>query len=188
MLIANQKRKENIAEYLIYMWQVEDLLRACQLDDDMIDKYLVERFRGKEGVDESKLQEIRQWYHDLAQMMLAEGKREAGHLQINENILIDMTDLHLHLLKNGQDAIYTSAFYSTLPIIVELRSKEGEEKKGELETCFTALYGLLMMRLQKKEVSEETDIAMKQISKFLALLAEKYKMWKEGKIKFDDEN
>ena len=28
MIIAQKKRKENIAEYLLYMWQIEDLIRA----------------------------------------------------------------------------------------------------------------------------------------------------------------
>ena len=28
MKIASQKRKENIAEYLLYMWQIEDIIRA----------------------------------------------------------------------------------------------------------------------------------------------------------------
>lgn len=187
MLIALQKKKENIAEYLIYMWQIEDLLRACNLDDNIIEKQLVSRFQQVDGITDETYNQIRQWYQDLTQMMLSEGKREGGHLQINENILIDLTDLHLRLLKNGQDAIYTSCFYSTLPIIVELRSKEGDEKKGELETCFTALYGILMLRLQGKEISSETDLAIKQISKFIALLAEKYRMYKSGELQLDEE-
>jgi len=182
MLIAQQKRQENIAEYLLYMWQVEDLLRACQLDDDKIDQLLVQRFSGVTD----DLAPIRTWYLELRDMMLTEGKREAGHLQVNENILTDLTDLHLHLLKAGQDAIYTSCFYSTLPYIVELRGKEGEQKVGELETCFTALYGLLILRMQKREVSEQTHVAMQQISKFIALLTEKYKAWKNDELKFDD--
>ncbi len=175
MLIAQAKRKENIAEYLLYMWQVEDMLRACQIDDDKIDELLVARFVSMEGVTEETLKAIRQWYHDLAAMMLTEGKRESGHLQINEVVLADLTDLHQRLLRSGEDAIYTSAYYSTLPTIVELRSHQGEHPQGELETCFTALYGLLMLRLQGKEVSRETLGAMSQISKFVALLAEKYK-------------
>lgn len=187
MLIALQKRQENIAEYLIYMWQIEDLLRACQLDEDKIEEQLVNRFRQIPDITEETISRIRQWYMDLAQMMLSEGKREKGHLQINDNVLIDLTDLHLRLLKNGQDAIYTSCFYSTLPIIVELRSKEGDDKKGELETCFTALYGILMLRLQGKGISNETDLAAKQISKFIALLAEKYRLYKNGELKLDEE-
>ena len=186
MLIALQKKKENIAEYLLYMWQIEDLLRACNLDESTVEAQLVNRFRQLSEVDDKMLRQIRTWYQDLTQMMLSEGKRESGHLQINENVIIDLTDLHLRLLKNGQDAIYTSCFYSTLPMIVELRSKEGEEKKGEIETCFTALYGILMLRLQGKEISEETDLAIKQISKFIGLLAEKYRLYKTGELKLED--
>lgn len=187
MLIALQKKQENIAEYLLYMWQVEDLLRACQLDEQKIEQLLVGRYRNLEGITEAQLQQTRQWYLQLRDMMLTEGHRDSGHLQITQNVLIDLTDLHLHLLKQGQDAIYTSCFYSTLPYIVELRDREGEEKVGELETCFTALYGLLLLRMQKKEVSEQTQVAMNQISKFLGLLSDKYKEWKTGNLKFEDE-
>ncbi len=185
MIIAQQKRKENIAEYLLYMWQVEDLLRACDLDDDRIDQLLVSRF--KSIVPDEQLPAIRQWYLELRDMMLSEGKRQIGHLQINTNVLSDMTDLHLRLLKDGHDAIYTSCFYSTLPYIVELRGREGENKLGELETCFTALYGVMILNMQKREISEQTKVAMQQISKFIALLADKYNAWKKGELKFDED-
>ena len=182
MLIAQQKRHENIAEYLLYMWQVEDLLRACELDDQRIEQLLVSRFASVTA----DLAPVRQWYLELRDMMLTEGKRQTGHLQINDNLLSDLTDLHLRLLKDGDDAIYTSCFYSTLPYIVELRSHEGEQKVGELETCFTALYGVMLLRMQKREVSEQTRLAIQQISKLIALLSDKYKAWKSGELKFKE--
>ena len=37
MFIARQKRKENIAEYLLYMWQMEDLVRSFKCDIEAID-------------------------------------------------------------------------------------------------------------------------------------------------------
>ena len=43
MIIAQQKRKENIAEYLLYMWQVEDMIRANQLDIDKINDNIISR-------------------------------------------------------------------------------------------------------------------------------------------------
>lgn len=175
MLIALQKRQENIAEYLIYMWQVEDMLRACQLEEAKIEQLLVNRF----ATMTEDLAPIRQWYQELRDMILAEGKRESGHLQININVLNELYDFHQRMLKEGQDAIYSSCYYSTLPYIVELRSKEGDQLVGELETCFTALYGLLLLQLQKREVSEQTRAAMQQISKFIALLADRYKAWKK---------
>ncbi|MCR5394257.1 MAG: DUF4924 family protein [Bacteroidales bacterium] len=187
MLIALQKKHDNIAEYLLYMWQIEDLLRGLGCDEDRIAP-LADRFRGVEGMDDEKVAAIRQWYFDLNSMLLAEGKRKSGHLQINTNTLLDINDLHLMLLRSEQDSIYSAAFYNTLPYIVELRSKEGDKQVGEIETCFTALYGVLLLRLQKKEVNQETTVAVQQISKFLGLLSEKYKQWKSGELKFPGED
>ena len=36
MYTASAKKKENIAEYLLYMWQIEDIIRAYKLDIDLI--------------------------------------------------------------------------------------------------------------------------------------------------------
>ena len=44
MIIASQKRKENIAEYLLYMWQIEDIIRAYKLDIDTIDEQIVSKY------------------------------------------------------------------------------------------------------------------------------------------------
>ena len=44
MIIAEQKRKENIAEYLLYMYQVEDMIRANELDLESIEKTLISKF------------------------------------------------------------------------------------------------------------------------------------------------
>ena len=44
MIIASQKRKENIAEYLIYMWQIEDIIRANNLDIERIKENVIDRF------------------------------------------------------------------------------------------------------------------------------------------------
>ena len=51
MLIALQKRKENIAEYILYLWQVEDLLRALQFSPEAIYSTLVAK---TEGADEQQ--------------------------------------------------------------------------------------------------------------------------------------
>ena len=104
-----------------------------------------------------------------------EGVADSGHLQLNKNVIIALDDLHRRLLSDPKFAAYSAQFYHTLPIIVELRAKAGENKAGEIETCFNALYGILMLRLQGKEISEETAQAASQISKFLALLSHYYK-------------
>lgn len=102
-------------------------------------------------------------------------------------MIIALDDLHRRLLADPKFASYSAQFYHTLPIIVELRAKAGENKSGEIETCFNALYGILMLRLQGKEISEETLQATAQISKFLAVLAHYYKLDFNNELKFTED-
>lgn len=167
MFIASNKRKENIAEYILYMWQVEDIIRANNLDIDSIQKNIIDKF----NLSDAQKKELKDWYESLIDMMRMEGVEKSGHLQINKNILAQLVALHQALLKDPRFADYSAEFYRTLPYVVELRSKAGDNKAGEIETCFNALYGMLMLRLQSKEISSETSDAVKQITRFIALLA-----------------
>lgn len=178
MLIAKQKKDENIAEYLLYMWQLEDIIRANKLDIDQITQAIINQY---EQPDNIKL-EIKEWYQGLIDMMKLEGVVEKGHLQINKNVIIELTDLHLRLLKSPKESEYIGSYYNTLPFIVELRSKSEDKSVPELETCFSALYGFLLLRLQQKEISGETQSAVSQISSLLKQLSIKYKQEKEGKL------
>ena len=182
MIVAKQKRKENIAEYLLYMWQVEDLIRANHFDIDSIRRTVISQYDQPDEVKE----EIAVWYEELIEMMRSEGVMEKGHIQLNKNVIITLTDLHLRLLKSTKEMIYGAAYYKTLPHIVQLRTKSGGEELPELETCFNAIYGFLLLRMQGKPVSPETQEAIKQISSFLALLAEKYREDMNGELKLED--
>lgn len=178
MIIAKKLKDENISEYLLYMWQIEDLIRANNLDIEKIEQQIISRFDQPEDV---KL-EIREWYENLIDMMRREEVSEKGHLIINNNVILDLTDLHLCLLKSETQRDYSDIYYKTLPFIVELRAKSSDKDIPEIETCFGALYGYLLMKLQGKEISGETQAAVAQISSFLRLLSQKYKMEKEGKL------
>lgn len=173
MITASIKKRENIAEYLLYMWQIEDLIRANQLDIVKIQANIIDKYT---DLDDSKRKEMREWYESLIDMMRREGVVKSGHLQLNKNVIIALDDLNRRLLADSKFASYSAQFYHTLPIIVELRAKAGENKVGEIETCFNALYGILMLRLKGQDISEETMQATAQISKFLALLSHYYKL------------
>lgn len=164
-------KKENIAEYLLFMWQIEDLLRAYNLDIDNIQQSIINSVYQTE----EDRKNARDWYEGLIIMMKSEGVQEKGHLQINKNIIIDLTDVHLRLLKNPKESEYIGIYYNTLPYIVELRSKSTENEIAELETCFTALYGYLLLKIQKKDISKATQAAVSQITSLLRLLSKKYK-------------
>ena len=173
MITASQKRKENIAEYLLYMWQIEDIIRANGLDIEKIKHNIIDKYP---DLSDSQRREMTEWYESLIDMMRREGVEKSGHLQLNKNTIIQLVDLHQALLKDPQFQDYSAEFYRALPYIVELRSKAGETKSGEIETCFNALYGMLMLRMQGKEITPQTADAIKQISRFIALLAHNFKL------------
>ncbi len=184
MIIASQKRKENIAEYLIYMWQIEDIIRANGLDLEKLRENVISRF----PLDEAGLKSMAEWYESLIDMMRREEVTEKGHLQMNKNIIGQLADLNRRVLDDPRFDKYRQEFYKTLPYIVELRAKAGDEKAGEIETCFNALYGVLLLRLARKPVSDDTVRAVDQISKFIALLANYFHLDEEDKLfKNDDE-
>ena len=180
MFISKQLKENNIAEYLIYMWQVEDMIRANGCDMEKIKKNIVDSY----PLTEEQKVELTQWYIDLIEMMRREKVVEKGHLQINKNIITWLTDLHLQLLRSSKFPYYSAAYYKALPYIVELRAKGANKEEPELETCFEALYGILLLKLQKKEISEETKKAQQAISGLLAMLSNYYIEDKKGELEF----
>jgi len=176
MFISKQLKQQNIAEYLIYMWQVEDLIRAYRCDMTRIRQDLVSRY------PKEQQKELEQWYDDLIEMMRREEVMQHGHLQINRNVITWLTDLHLQLLASSKFPYYNAAYYKALPFIVELRAKGANKEEPELETCFEALYGILLLKLQKKEISEETKKAQEAITTMLSMLSTYYIEDKKGEL------
>lgn len=170
MFIAKQKKKENIAEYLLYMWQLEDILRAYELNIDKVQQALIDPTNS--SVEEKE--EARDWYNQLINSMRSEEIEKEGHLEINKKLLQSLTGLHLQLLKSANEKEYIETYYKTSPFIAELKKKANIKDVSEIETCFTALYGYLLLKLQKKEISSETSSAISQISSLLRILSEKY--------------
>ena len=180
MKIAGQLKEKNIAEYLIYMWQVEDMIRANHCDIDRVEQNMISRY------PEEDRPALHEWYDNLINMMREENVVDKGHLQINKNVILNLTELHNALLASPKFPFYNAAYFKALPYIVELRSKNGQKEEPELETCFEVLYGVMLLRLQKKEVSAETTKAIEAISGFLSLLANYYDKDKKGELKLED--
>ena len=182
MYIAKQLREKSIAEYILYMWQIEDLIRAygCSLlriRHEYIDKFDYTAEQKEEMLD---------WYGNLVRMMNQEGKRERGHLQINAIIVDDLMDLHNQLIQSTKFPFYNAEYYKVLPFIVELRNK-GDKHVNEIETCLDALYGVMLLRLKQKEITPDTMTAIKEITTFVGMLADYYQKDKTEGLIFEDE-
>lgn len=182
MFIAQKLKKENICEYLLYMWQVEDLIRAFKLDMDTIN----ERFIVPYQLGDNERKTLYEWYESLIEMMRSENVTENGHLQLNKNTIIELNDLHNLLLRSGKDAGYAAKFYHILPFITQLRSHQDVTLISDVELCFNFQYGIMLLRLKKTEISPETLQAQKEISKFMVLLARNYQLHKAGELELND--
>lgn len=169
MFIAKSIREKSVVEYLLYMWQMEDLIRAYGCSLTRIRREYIDRF---DYTDQQKDEE-EDWFGDLIRMMNQEGKREKGHLAINEVLLQDLGDLHVRLLQSTRLPFYSAEYYRVLPFIVELRQK-GDKEIGEVETCLNALYGVMLLRMRQKPISPETAHAIKAITTFLGMLSDYY--------------
>ena len=201
MLVAKELRKKSIAEYLLYMWQIEDIIRAYQCSLTKIRKEYIDKF----NYTDAQKDEEEDWFGDLLRMMNQEGCRENGHLQINKVIMQSLNELHAQLLTSSKFPFYSAEYYRVLPFIVELRGKikqvadrmarknEANLKEiaanlghSEIETCFDVLYGVMMLRLQKKEISRETETAVKEITTLIGMLSDYYQKDKTEGLQFED--
>ncbi|MBS2210566.1 DUF4924 family protein [Carboxylicivirga mesophila] len=178
MIVAQQKKKENIIEYILYMWQVEDLIRANQLDMSLIDKHIMPGYQQSDDV----ILEIRDWWANLAEMMRMENKSEKGHLQVNINTVNDVNRLHNQLLKAPNEVAYQHLYNSMAATIQEFDNKSGNNLSNDIEICLTAIYSSFLLKLKHQKVSEQTELAIKNFSKLLSMLAKKFNEEQAGKL------
>lgn len=180
MLIAQDKKKSNIAEYILYMWQIEDMLRALQLDMHLVDQHVISHFK----TDEQTAKTMHDWYENLVEMMKNENVEKTGHLQIIKNNVNELSELHFFLLYKANDRRYQQIITMSAGNLVDFRKRTNvDNETGDVELALNALYGHLMLRLQKKEISSETTAAMESFSKMIAYLAAKYKQNEEEENK-----
>lgn len=183
MIIARQKKRENIAEYVIYMWQLEDLFRSYNFDMVRFNRDIVEKF---DQPAEMKTQ-MYEWYSSMMNMMKSEGIEKSGHLLLVKNIVNDINELHLSLMRTPEQIKYNTQFYSLLPVLAEFRAKSNADADvNDVELCFNAVYETMLLKMQGRTISEETQKAVQQISHLLAVLAQKYKEDEDGKLKLVD--
>ena len=151
-----KSKKENIAEYILWLWQMEDYLRAFP-----------------------EQAEATQELHELNEMMHREGIMEGGHLQLAQNALAELEDLNDQLL--DEEATYRAAIIRLQPSLNLLKAKTDRPTMSDIEACFVLLYQIMMLRLQKREISPETaDVQQRatQLLQYLSILMYKVTMYK----------
>ena len=143
-------KKNNIAEYILYLWQIEDYLRAFPQQAD-----------------------ANQELHDISEMMHQEDILKSGHLQLAQNALAELEDLHNDLL--DQEATYRAAMIQLTPSLNILKAKTDRPTMSDIEACLLLLYQIMLLKLQKRQISSETELVQKQATQILQYLSKTYK-------------
>ncbi len=176
MLIANRKLRTNIAEYILYMWQIEDIIRAKNFDEQELTAI------AKEYSQEEYLwQEIANWYIDLSHQMIAEKIQVKGHLAFLNRLLVELEKLHSQILQLGEEPRYLKIYEETLPAIKDLRSKSNNNRLGDIELCFNGLYAKMLLSLKKQDLNEKTKDAIQNFSALVSMLTFTYHRQKKTK-------
>ena len=144
-----RSKKDNIAEYILYLWQIEDYLRAFPQHADATPEL-----------------------HELNEMMHREGILEGGHLALANNALTELEELHRSLLE--EDALYRAAIIRLTPQLNLLKAKTDRPTMSDIEACLVLLYQVMMLRLQKKEITPQTASVQQQATQVLQFLSKTY--------------
>lgn len=179
MLVAQQKRKENIAEYILYLYQVEDLIRAFHFDMDLLNKKLIAGY----DVDEKTRKEIYDWYENLVLMMEKEGKQKKGHLQFIINLIGELNEFHHRLMEAQVDKMYLPIYQAVAGLVDELKQKN-PEAVNDIQVAIDGIYGYLLLKIQKKEITPDTKEAVKRLSHWLAHLSKDFREYEKGDLEF----
>lgn len=179
MSLAAKKLKENVSEYIIFLWQMEDLLRAVQFDSNALDDFIASYTPSEDAFDSEK-----RWFSELSLTMRRDGVEQRGHISEVHEIIFELNYLHNTLLNVVKDKAYADAYRTAQPNIKEYLSRTDGKSTNDVEVCLTALYGLLVLRLRKEAVSEATSQAMQSFSQLMAKLSMHYRLMKQGEFNF----
>lgn len=169
MTIAENKKKNNISEYIIYMYQTEDLIRAYDFNMDEIRDYVIKHF----PVDDSEKEAIAKWYFDVREQMIQEKIQEKGHLSYVNKIAAELGEMSKQLLKSDQTyrQIYDRA---KIHINKNMELAQGAVQ-DPIQVCLNAIYGLLLLRMNGKQVDESLKEGINAFGEVLSYLSYKYK-------------
>ncbi len=180
MDIAQLKRRENIAEYILYLWQLEDLLRALQFSPEAIYSQLV----APRDIPEEGKNNFLIWYMEIGNLLRQEGKEEQGHLNHTLHLIRDLHDLHLQLLELPLGAHYRETFARVAPELPRLRLILGKERAemSDTELQFRALYAAMLYRIKGEGDKSPVSDTLTLISPSIGELAAIYGKVERGEV------
>lgn len=170
MVIAEQKKQNNIVEYIIHIYQSEDLIRAFDCDLEKVNEYVLKHIPNE--VDKS---EMKQWYANLLSQMKEDKVLTSGHIKSIQNEVENIEQLKEQLLQDDTEfkRIYDKA-YPQIKGMLELASGK---ISSEIQICINGVYGMLLAKINGREIPEDVQPAIEEFGNVLSYLSYKYKQY-----------
>jgi flagellin-specific chaperone FliS len=182
MFVARKKRKENVIEYIIYMFQIQDVIRAYGLSKGSIESNLLTEYKVS---SEEDLLELKEWYFGIIDQLVRENKQDNGILQTVQNIINDVNELHLWLINSPDYKNYRQLFEKVQPYLLEYKVKLKGKSSNDIELAIDLMYNYVLLKMKRHQISEETQLAVQEVSNFLNKLARFYVQYENGEIQID---
>ena len=180
MKTAKTKIEENIAEYILYMYQIEDTIRAFNFNIDQIMMHVVQP-----QLDNPKdIISYKNWYTELINKMKIQGIEKKGHLGELSDVIVELSYLHNTLLTIANDKKYQSLAEKSTSFVDEFKNKSNLKDKNTIELLLHAMYMKLLLKLSKKPISDESEVAFDSMRIQLAYLVAAYHKMKNGNLDF----
>ncbi len=172
----NSKRSENIAEYILLMYQIEELIRSLSFDEATI----LSLFTGDADDEDQRIKDLRAYYRNFMSEMKAQGIEKSGHLEELKEIVLELIYLHNTLITLVNDEKYKGLCESCHEDIQAFKVKSKLERHHEVEVLLHAMFMKMQLKLRKQAITTETEESMDRMRLQLAYLSKEYKKMKSG--------
>lgn len=164
-----RRKQENIASYVLGMWQVEDLMRALRFDIERVRQQLIA------DADTGSSTDLLGWYAGVMARMREQGLERVGHLSEVEEVVNELEYLHKALVEVLNDPDYDALLAKADEGIKTVQQHAGGDPEGPITSALTAVYGVMMLRSQGKTISAETLASDKALRDLLDHLSKHYR-------------
>jgi hypothetical protein len=79
--------------------------------------------------------------------------------------------------------VYVSVYKAVAGLLTELKQKN-KSADNEVQVAIDGVYGYLLLKIQKKEITAETKDAVKRMSNWLSELSKLFKDYEAGDLEF----
>ena len=173
-------QNENVAEYLLYIFQIEALVRTIDLDITRLENELL----APAFTDPTQLQDQLSWYRTIVTEMQQRGLQKEGHLDQVDEILLELIYLHNTLLTILNDEKYKGLCEHAHDALQAFKVKSNMASRHDIEVLLHAMFMKLQLKMKKQEISAETEAAFDLFRIQLAYLSKNYQRMKAGELNF----